>query len=285
MYRIHHGKKYKPLLVEGIVPRMEPEFLTDWLTPHIPSWERALAHLKEKPDLHFLEIGSFDGRSACWLLQNILTHPTSTLTCVDPFEPFNFRAYQPVWPPPMENPLPDLVYIEELFDRNIGCIGATEKVIKRRGQSSVVLRSLPLQSYDGIYIDGSHYTHDVLRDTVLSWDLIKTGGILIFDDYLLLSFTLPYYTPRMAIDAFMACFSGAYEVISRNWQIILRKTAKDPNLTNVTPHHLEEDAHSERGLFMQSILRYLWNSPASQRHQTDNRHDVERPREYSAPCT
>jgi hypothetical protein len=32
-----------------------------------------------------LEVGSFEGRSALWMLENLLTHPDSTLTVVDTF--------------------------------------------------------------------------------------------------------------------------------------------------------------------------------------------------------
>ena len=49
--------------------------------------------------------------------------------------------------------------------------------------SQVVLRRLPLETYDIIYIDGSHATSDVLEDAVLSYRLLKPGGLLIFDDY------------------------------------------------------------------------------------------------------
>ena len=37
--------------------------------------------------------------------------------------------------------------------------------------------------YDYIYIDGSHMPKWVLIDAVLSWDLLKKGGLMIFDDY------------------------------------------------------------------------------------------------------
>ena len=53
----------------------------DWFSQHVPYWNRLLEPLKGQPDLRFLEIGSFEGRSACWLLRNILTHETSMLTC------------------------------------------------------------------------------------------------------------------------------------------------------------------------------------------------------------
>lgn len=38
--------------------------------------------------------------------------------------------------------------------------------------------------FDFIYVDGLHLSQDVLYDALLSFDLLKVGGILIFDDYL-----------------------------------------------------------------------------------------------------
>src|SRR5690349_6873094 len=55
----------------------------DCFSSRIPQWEIDLARLAGQPDLRFLEIGSFEGHSACWLLEHVLTHDTSTLTCVD----------------------------------------------------------------------------------------------------------------------------------------------------------------------------------------------------------
>ena len=34
-------------------------------------------------ELHILEIGSFEGRSTIWFLENLLKNPKSTITCVD----------------------------------------------------------------------------------------------------------------------------------------------------------------------------------------------------------
>ena len=49
-------------------------------------WEHFLVKYKGRSGLKFLEIGSFEGQSAIWLLENILTDKSSTLTCVDTFE-------------------------------------------------------------------------------------------------------------------------------------------------------------------------------------------------------
>jgi hypothetical protein len=237
---------------------MKPEFSTDWLSPSLPAWEQSLAHLKGRPNLRFLEIGSFEGRSACWLLQHILTHPTSTLTCVDPFEPFNFKSFKHTWPPPAEAPFPDLLDLEKTFDENIRRIGGAEKVIKEKGESSIVLRNLPLNSYDCIYIDGSHLLQDVLMDAVLSWELLRVDGILIFDDYLLMCHSLPYHSPRIALDAFLACFNGSYELISLGWQLIIRKTKAKAAYTPTSPVWQHKGEPSDYDKTMNDFLTQLW---------------------------
>ena len=64
--------------------------------------------------------------------------------------------------------------------------------------------------FDFIYIDGSHMAVDVLTDLILSFRLLKIGGLCICDDY--------YWTPeidnfdlgkspKMAIDAFSSIYS------------------------------------------------------------------------------
>jgi len=60
-------------------------YQVDWFTPQLPLWEKYLIPLKGLSNLSFLEIGSFEGRSAVWLLENILTDEASRIVCIDPF--------------------------------------------------------------------------------------------------------------------------------------------------------------------------------------------------------
>ena len=46
---------------------------------NIPLWEEILHPLKGKSDLRYLEIGVNQGRTAIWILENILTDPSATL--------------------------------------------------------------------------------------------------------------------------------------------------------------------------------------------------------------
>ena len=53
-----------------------------------------------------------------------------------------------------------------------------------RGFSGEVLRKFEcVPTFDFIYIDGSHYSKDVLEDAILAWRLTKPGGVIIFDDF------------------------------------------------------------------------------------------------------
>jgi predicted O-methyltransferase YrrM len=200
---------------------MEPVFSIDWFSKNIPHWRKHLEEFRDKP-VHTLEIGSWEGMSACWLLKNILTHAEATITCVDLFEADteNYRDLAHRHPASVTASIPT----DEVFDRNIAASGAASKVIKSKGKSSEILRTLPLQHYNVIYIDASHIASDVLIDTVLSWDLLKPEGIMIFDDYLWPLFPeQPLKTPRPAIDAFLRVFKGQYSVLHRGYQIIIRK--------------------------------------------------------------
>jgi tetratricopeptide (TPR) repeat protein len=191
-------------------------FSGDVFTNNIPFWKKYLNHFVDK-EINALEIGSFEGESACWLLDNVLTHQSARLTCIDPF---------------------NLGY-SNLFDFNISNSGASEKVKKIEGLSQEVLRKLPFNSFDIIYIDGSHLASDVLEDAVLSWRLLKTGGIIIFDDYHLVylnsfacnyqagvmsgAYFKPSFNPKVGIDAFLSAFEPKVKILHKEYQVIVEK--------------------------------------------------------------
>jgi predicted O-methyltransferase YrrM len=186
----------------------------DWFSQHIPNWTRILAPFRGRQNLKFLEIGSFEGKSACWLLRNILTDDTSTLTCIDLF-PDRMGGDDEL--------MPRIATPDAAFDHNIEATGAAHKVTKLKGRSEELLRPLPPLSYDFIYIDGSHYAPHVLTDTILSWHCLKVGGYLCFDDYMWAPDFPPRQRPQMSIDAFLQIFKDMYEPISIDYQVFIRK--------------------------------------------------------------
>lgn len=186
------------------------EFTTDWVSQNVPSWEQALAPLVGAPDLDYLEVGVFEGRSAVWMFENVLTHPSCTMTAVDPFL---------------------VPATEGRFLRNMQAVGRAESVTTLVGFSNEELRRLPLESFELIYVDGSHIAIDVFSDAARCFGLLAEGGILIFDDYLYQGQTserrlLPVdLRPKGAIDAFLTAHRDFLEVVFAGYQMIVKKVA------------------------------------------------------------
>lgn len=146
-----------------------------------------------------LEVGSFEGRSAIWFLQNILIHPSSTVTCVDIFR----------------------TRMSEIrFDRNIAASGFSSRVTKVKARSQELLKLLREDSYSIIYIDGSHRAADVQADASLSWPLLKRNGIIIFDDYLWRLEAPIEDRPQRAIDDFLSSVGSQLEILHKDYQVI-----------------------------------------------------------------
>jgi hypothetical protein len=48
----------------------EAQFTQDWFSRSIPSWQFLLSRITQKiPHLRVLEVGVFEGKSTCWLLE------------------------------------------------------------------------------------------------------------------------------------------------------------------------------------------------------------------------
>ena len=155
-----------------------------------------------------LEIGSYDGSSAVGFLSLICSHPDCHVTCIDPFEGSReSHIYE-------KDP-------ELAFMQNTAPFGEQTTLIRKR--SSVALREMPFQSFDIIYIDGSHDAKDVLSDAVLSWDLLKVGGIMIFDDYLWKPFKNIFYEPKLGIDSFYMTYQDRLRLLHKGERVFIRK--------------------------------------------------------------
>lgn len=181
-------------------------FTTRWHTNAIDNWAQQLAEYRGRPNLRYLEIGVFEGRSVIWMLENVLTDPSSHVTAIDVF---------------MDD-------YEQTFDANMLAAGAGERVEKIVGPSQQHLRPLAPASFDIIYVDGSHTADDVLADAVLAWPLLRDGGLMIFDDYAWegrpSGGPLPLeLLPRLAIDAFITAYRNEIDVLHHEYQVFVRR--------------------------------------------------------------
>lgn len=187
-------------------------FTTDWFSRNIPAWNVMLARFKGQPAAA-LEIGCWEGRATCWLLENILTHQASSITVVD-----NFKGGP-------EHSKDQVLLVENRFDANVE--KWKHRVHKYSGESKNELAFLIVSrsQYEIIYVDGGHQSHIALTDIVMAWQLLKPGGVIIFDDYGWKHGDGPTDRPKIAIDAFLSCMAGQYEIIHQRYQVAVRKTA------------------------------------------------------------
>ena len=188
-------------------------FTTDWVTQFIPSWTKHVVPvLAGRPGVKWLEVGSFEGRSALWTLDNLLQGPGSELTCVD--------LWQRMW---LQKGRP-----ETNFDENTR---GRANLRKLRGSSDEVLPTLPVSYFDGVYVDGCHEEENVYRDAHLCLPLLKPGAFMIFDDYEDRDGTPlkadQVLEPRQfgvnaAVGRFLKELGEEIVVLHRGWQLIAR---------------------------------------------------------------
>lgn len=182
-------------------------FTSDWFSHHIPSWQNVIVPLLPQPVVKCLEIGSWEGRSACWILDNILKdHHESHLDCVD------------LWP--------ELPEQERLFDHNLS---SEPKVTKYKGFAINFLEPLVDQPpiYDFIYVDGDHRGEMAFADIILSWPCLKPGGVMTVDDYTYEGQDIAGLPkPRALIDAFLAIHESEILLLEKGLQVIVQKLPK-----------------------------------------------------------
>lgn len=177
------------------------QFTVDWFSRSMPAWKALFPRVMPRP-ARILEIGAFEGRSTCFMLEHILPGDLDgEIHCVDS------------WAGGVEHDGIAMDAVLERFKANVGAMlkrFPRHKVIAHRHLSAVALRQLHAKglagSFDFAYVDGSHQAADVLEDLVLAFPLLRLGGLVICDDYTwqrqrpgredLLD------SPKLAIDAF-----------------------------------------------------------------------------------
>ncbi len=194
---------------------MDYEFTQDWFSEKNPEkvviqFEEFLSEFKGKPCM-FLEIGSFEGMSTIWMLENILTEESSQIFCIDAWAEWTGDAFV-------------------RFVSNINKTGFRNKVHIVKGDSSEELRVFPNHYFDFIYVDGNHDEKAVIKDAIGSFRVLKRGGIIAFDDYLLgVRYPNSHGSKAMngsakkAIDYFIETFKDELDVIHNDYQLWIRK--------------------------------------------------------------
>lgn len=202
----------------------EYKFTKDWFEWAPAVWEQLIPLLPDNPKV--MEIGSFEGRSAVWIVENMLGEE-GELLCIDTWEGGEEHKAGGE----------DMGSVEARFDHNrelamskkgwrTGDQWGPKSVGKIKGKSFNILCGLVGDNdadFDFIYIDGSHTAPDVLTDAVMSWPLLKSKGLMVFDDYMWGNPRDALHRPKIAIDAFTNIFGETAEIIHVGYQLVVRK--------------------------------------------------------------
>jgi predicted O-methyltransferase YrrM len=182
----------------------------NWFHSNIPTFEKFLNKYKNLPNVNFLQIGVYLGHGSEWLLKNILTEKTSRLTDIDTWKGSKEKIHQEF----------DWNEIESIYDEKINQFSNVKKVKK---DSKDYLSNCD-EEFDFIYIDGDHSAEGVYSDAVLAFPLLKSGGILAFDDYL---WEHPSKNvdlkPLNGIDKFLKNNELRIKILQKGYQVWIKK--------------------------------------------------------------
>ena len=182
----------------------------DWFSRHEPLWNAFMPEAKPK---RILEIGSYEGRSTCYMIKTAAEFNPLEIYCID------------TWRGGVEHAGHDFDVIEKRFDSNMKLIMENRPhpvtLHKLKGFSFIELSKLAIQAAEGkllpfdlIYIDGSHQASDVLYDAVMSFHLLKINGYLVFDDYRIIENPKTEYDiPTIAIDSFVRVYNNKLQTL------------------------------------------------------------------------
>lgn len=191
------------------------EFTNNWFA-HAPEvWEHLIPMLPGTPgERSFLEIGSYEGRSAIWIAENMMRGDDS-LFCVD------------TWKGGEEHSQEDMDAVRQRFVRNMEKLGNRKNLYWHYAQETSVmaLGEMLQESYvfEFIYIDGSHQAKDVLTDACMAWQVLSPGGIMVFDDYVWGQPRDILHRPKLAIDAFVNIFAEDLTVLHVGNQLVVKR--------------------------------------------------------------
>jgi len=155
-----------------------------------------------------LEIGSYEGLSSVFFADYFLDHPTSSLTCVDPFLTIHNNDHMDY-----------LKNNEEMnFDFNISICKNSDKIKIHKITSDIFFENNN-QTYNFIYIDGCHEPEFIKRDMENSFHVLEKNGIMWMDDY----GGGDGIKIKNTMDTFLQEYDGKYELINKGYQLAIKK--------------------------------------------------------------
>ena len=179
------------------------------------NFERFLTLQGRQTRMECLQLGVYTGDASVWMLNNL---GEIELTDIDTWKGSDEVAHESL-------------DFDDVYDIYINKISEYRKQVhvQRCTSTDYLLAQYgpdrPLGEYfDFIYVDADHTTVGVLLDAELSWPLLKSGGILAFDDYTWNHESGdPRLAPQVGIDLFLHRHEGEYQLLAKNTQVWIKK--------------------------------------------------------------
>jgi len=160
--------------------------------------------------IQYLEIGVATGDNAVAVANSYCLHPGSKLHLLDPWSDYDG-------------------YTEYVGEQDKAYNIAMEtispyahKSVIHRGFSDNIVPTFEDSYFDIIFVDGNHETEFVYRDGVMSFQKVKSGGHIIFDDYV-----SSHRQTIEGIDKFLEEYKDKIHILARPtnsfWQVIVQK--------------------------------------------------------------
>ena len=171
----------------------------DHFTVHIPLWNEVLNHFfQNSKSLDFLELGSGNGLCANYLLDSFSCY----LDTVD------MEELRIVEEDGKKYEISTIKNLQPFIDQ--------ERCTFHLMNTKTFLINNQDKKYDFIYIDASHDKDWVLFDAVNSFSLLKTNGLMIFDDY-------GWGECGVGIDSFLSSYQNNIEIFHKGYQVMIIK--------------------------------------------------------------
>jgi predicted O-methyltransferase YrrM len=189
----------------------------DWFSHTAkPNFEKHLTLQGRQSRMECLQLGVYTGDASLWMLQNL---GDIELTDVDTWQGSDEEAHESM---DFEDVYNTYLYKTSDYENDGKCYHYRTTTMNFL-LSELSEKEYARNKYDFIYIDADHTTVGVLLDAELSWPLLKSGGILAFDDYTWGSNLLPHHTPKPAIDMFVDRHKDELEILDINDQYWVKK--------------------------------------------------------------
>lgn len=192
---------------------MDYRFDHNWFTQNIPNLKFLFRDYQGHPKLKILEIGSFEGMSTTWFLDCV---DECQITCIDTWAGGNDH-----------DPNNDEINFENAkqnYEYNISHHPGRVTVMQMSSYDALISLNTQKELFDFVYVDGSHTAIDVNTDLVLSWRLLKIGGIIYCDDYFwgfnqkdfsqFPKLDSVYNSPKLGIDSFVNVYRNKIRPVS-----------------------------------------------------------------------